>query len=337
MKTFTEAYKKACDTVSKQKFAAEWQAFLHGQGRLGDIFCDTGPKADALAAPGMIADKIDKAAAQDKLSSGSVILAAAANPLSPGTVRDRAGTLKMARHMRRTEVKGSQSVWVYSPPRAHVSWIFDALTGSAPTDAACLSQDEELFGDEEIKWMMTALSQALKISEDVKAKVASLAGASEATKEVVKRWFLDETCGDTELADAMARLNEGFKKIAVACNSPSLVFTDYPDWRATRDRFFGGALRGGEGGGFPVIYLEGAFTRLTGNTGKLWLCVETVIHEMSHHELKTHDHAYDSDGLKPNAVSLPYARAIENADSWGYFAVDLAGQLSQADRLRVLK
>jgi hypothetical protein len=337
MKTFTEAFNKARETVTKQKFAPEWQAFLHSDGKLPDIFSDAGPKAYAIAGPFNIAKKIDQAALSDKMSSGSVILAAATNATSPGTVVDRAATLKMARHMRRSEIKSSQSVWVYSPPKAHVSWIFDAMSGSAVTDAACLSQDEELFDDEQIKWMMTALTQSLKISEDAKVKVASVAGATDVTKDMVKRWFLDETCGDAELADAMAKLNEGFKKISVACNSPSLVFTDYPDWSSTRNRYFGGALRGGEGGGFPVIYLEGAFTRLTGNSGKLWLCVETVIHEMSHHELKTRDHFYDSDGLKPNSVTLPYAKAIENADSWGYFAVDLAGQLSEADRVKVLK
>lgn len=337
MHTFTEAFTKARETLTTQKFASEWQVFLHREGKLADIFADGGPKADAIAGPTKIAQKIDSTALSDKMTSGAVILAAAANGTSVGSVSDRAATLKMARHMRRSEIKSSQSVWVYSPPKAHASWIFDVASGNADSYAMSLSQDEELFTEEQIKWMMTALTQALKISEDVKIKVASLASATEATKEVVRKWFLDENSGDTELADAMAKLNAGFQKIAVACNSPSLVFTDYPDWAAKRDTFFGAAVPGGEGGAFPVIYLEGAFTRLTGNTGKLWLCVETIIHEMSHHEVRTHDHLYDSDGLKPNSVSLPYAKAIENADSWGYFAIDLAGQLSEADRLNVLK
>jgi hypothetical protein len=337
MQTFTDAFKKARETVTTQKFAPEWEIFLQSDGKLSHIFSDCGPKAEAISGPGNIARKIDHCALSDKMSTGSVILAAATNQVSNGSVADRAGTLKMARHMRRSEIKSSQSVWVYSPPKSHSSWIFDLLGSSATNDAARLSEDEELFDEEQIKWMMTALTQALKVSEDVKIKVASLASASDTTKQFVKRWFLDESCGDAELADAMAKLNDGFKKIAVACNSPSLVFTDYPNWSAVRQRYFGGAIRGGEGGGFPVIYLEGAFTRLTGNTGKLWLCVETIIHEMSHHELKTHDHLYDSDGLKPNSTTLPYAKAIENADSWGYFAIDLAGQLSESDRQKVLK
>jgi hypothetical protein len=52
---------------------------------------------------------------------------------------------------------------------------------------------------------------------------------------------------------------------------------------------------------------------------------------MSHHEVSTVDHRYDNQGLKPNKAAFPYTKAIVNADSWGYFALDLAGYLSKAD------
>ncbi|MBL4608209.1 MAG: hypothetical protein JKY01_10340 [Pseudomonadales bacterium] len=70
-------------------------------------------------------------------------------------------------------------------------------------------------------------------------------------------------------------------------------------------------------GGSPIVYLEGAFTRLTGNTGKQWLCAQTFIHELSHHGISTQNHCYDPHGLKPNKASFLYAKAIQNADSWG--------------------
>ena len=82
---------------------------------------------------------------------------------------------------------------------------------------------------------------------------------------------------------------------------------------------------------FGVAGAAAAFTRLQGNSGKLWLCAETIIHELSHHEVSTQDHRYDNAGLKPGSSSFPYAKAIDNADSWGYFALDLAGYLSTAD------
>ncbi|NOX76540.1 MAG: hypothetical protein GXP17_08015 [Gammaproteobacteria bacterium] len=155
--------------------------------------------------------------------------------------------------------------------------------------------------------------------------------------EKIKHWFLDEDCGDDELDDAISKLTAGFNKITVSCNASTLVFADYPDWRAQRDKYYGAAIRGGEGGGFPVIYLEGAFTRLTGNSGKKWLCAQTIIHELSHHDVKTRDHRYDSQGLKPDKATFPYAKTIQNADSWGYFALDLAGYLSRSDRKKTLK
>lgn len=78
-------------------------------------------------------------------------------------------------------------------------------------------------------------------------------------------------------------------------------------------------------------------TRLPGNTGRLWLAAETIIHELSHIDVSTQDHRYDSSGLKPGANAFPMASALDNADSWGYFAIDLAGYLSNADRDKVCR
>jgi hypothetical protein len=169
--------------------------------------------------------------------------------------------------------------------------------------------------------------------EDARHKLSK---KSKTTNDIVKRWFLDESCGDDALEEAINTLSDGLRKITIACGSDSLLFTDYPDWRTQRNKYFGGAIRGGESGGFPVVYIEGAFTRLTGNSGKAWLCAETIIHELSHHEVSTQDHRYDSHGLKPSTAAFPYAKAIDNADSWGYFALDLAGYLSNADRTKTL-
>ena len=182
--------------------------------------------------------------------------------------------------------------------------------------------------------MCDALHVAKKISMDAMTK---LSAKEQATKDMVKRWFLDEDSTDATLDEAIKKLNEGFKTIAASCGSTSLVFTDYLDWRKERKKYFGGAVPGGEGGGFPIIYLEGAFTRLQGNSGKLWLCAETIVHELSHHDVSTADHQYDHQGLKPNKSNFPHAKAIANADSWGYFAIDLAGLLSKSDLKKVLK
>jgi hypothetical protein len=337
MSTFTPVYTKAQNVLKNQKFAEpDWHKFLTETCGVNNLF---GPKGfDSGYAGGL--DKIrTKILGEAKHTNaiavfvlgggpGEVIYNAAQNKKSPGSWSERAAALKMLRHLYRAKKSGGQDVWVYSPPKAHAKHVFEELTGQDGAIKKKLEQDTEIFTGKEMELMCDALEVARKISMDVMVKVGT---KDEATKAMVKRWFLDKNCTDTEMNDALTKLADGFKKISVACNSTTLVFTDYLDWRKQRDDYFGGAVPGGEGGGFPVIYLEGAFTRLKGNTGKLWLCAETIIHEFSHHELKTEDHRYDNRGLRPGATNFAYAKAIANADSWGYFAVDLAGYLTKAD------
>jgi hypothetical protein len=52
--------------------------------------------------------------------------------------------------------------------------------------------------------------------------------------------------------------------------------------------------------------------------------------------VSTKDHRYDTAGLKPGTTAFPATQAIENADSWGYFSIDLCGYLSKSDRDTVL-
>ena len=336
MSRFTPVYTKARTVFSSQKFAEpDWQKFLSEQCGVANLF---GPKGfDGSYAPGLDAlrKKLkDDAKHTNKVAvfvlgggPGEVIYKAAQNKTSPGAWTERAAALKMVRHLYRAKKSGGQDVWVYSPPKGHAKQVFEEITGTEAKVKKKLEQDAEIFNQEEKELMCDALQLARKIAMDVQVKVTS---PDDATKDMVKRWFIDGKSGEVELYDALDKLAKGFKKIAAAANSSTLVFTDYLDWRKERDGIFGGAIPGGEGGGFPVIYLEGAFTRLQGNSGKLWLCAETIIHELSHHEVSTDDHRYDDAGLKP-AGTFAYAKTIDNADSWGYFAIDLAGYLSKTD------
>lgn len=333
MKKFTDVYAKARDVLLTQKFETAWQTFLTDTCTVKSLLSDGGFQAANAGGLDKIRTRIKTEGASPK-TTGAAILAASQSGEFGGSLQARAATLKMLAHTYLVQRSGGQDVWVYSPSKKLGGWIFDEIVGSPEVIEPKLSADGEIFSDQEKAWMASSLKIALKICEDTKAKLAS---ASADTRSIVKRWFCDEDSNDGTIEDAIAKLSEGFKRIAVTCGSATLVFTDYADWRAQRDKYFGAAIRGGEGGGFPVIYLEGAFTRLTGNTGKQWLCVETIIHEFSHHDVKTRDHRYDSSGLKPAKGTFPHAKAIENADSWGYFALDLAGYLSDADRTKTLK
>lgn len=357
MNKFTEVYSKAKDVVEKQQFETKWEKFLKTDCKAKTLFGEKGFGTAAADAPARVRQHIRDLTRSTKKNSGEVIYAAAQGGKPGVSLLERAATIKMIRHTHRIHKKGGQDVWVYSPPKAYAEWIFDALGGTVATAKARLAKEEELFTREQMKWMSSALAIALKISEDTRAKLGTAKSvttavskakakggsanltqkellSSSATEAKITRWFAPP---EDKMGDAITTLNEGFKKIAVACAAATLVFTDYPNWRAQRNKYFGGAIAGGEGGGFPVVYLEGAFTRLTGNSGKIWLCAETIIHELSHYELRTKDVYYDSDGLKPNDANFPYEKTIVNADTWGYFAIDLAGYLSKRDLANAYK
>ncbi|WP_027159864.1 M35 family metallo-endopeptidase [Methylobacter luteus] len=342
MKIFTEAYKKAQEVIEKKEFSGpEWQKFLKEEAKIKGLFGPDGFSTAHFKTPDKIRKKINSESTNALVrfiiggkKSGDVVYEAANNTNDLAGLNDRAATLKFVKHLYRAQKRGGQDVWIYSPPKQHTGWIFDEIAGGKETVIARLNMEEELFSDTDMKNMCSALSLALKISEDTKIK---LADKSDSTKKIIWRWFMDQDCGEKELNGAIAKLSDGFKKITDCCNSNTLVFTDYPDWRTRRNTLMGGAIPGGEGGGFPIIYIEGAFTDLANRSGNLWTCARTIIHEFSHHEIKTKDHKYRHQGLKPDKAKLPYAKAIDNADSWACFAVDLAGYMPESDRNSFLK
>ncbi|HJT05710.1 MAG TPA: M35 family metallo-endopeptidase [Stellaceae bacterium] len=335
---FTTVYAKARGVLTGQRFAEpDWHKFMTETSNANKLLGPNGFDSAYADALDSIRTRIKKESKHTNVVAvallgggpGEVIYNAAQNKKSGGSWFERAAALKMLRHLYRARKTGGQDVWVYAPPKEHLKPVFEEIAGTDGQVKRKLGQESEIFNDGERDLMCDALQLARKVALDCSTKVA---GKDNKAKAAVRRWFLDENCTKAELDDAFSKLNAGMKKIAAACSSASLVFTDFIDWRKQRDQYYGAAYKGGEGGGFPVVYLEGAFTRLKGNTGKLWLCAETIIHELSHHELSTDDIFYDSDGLKPDATRFPYAQAINNADSWGYFAIDLAGYLSKADR-----
>jgi hypothetical protein len=342
MNKFTEVYTKARDVAKGQKFAEpDWNKFLADTCGLKTLFGNKGFDTANAEAPEKVRKEFAEKSKDVKLDrneyakkAGKIIYEACQNTSSNGKWKERAALIEFTRHLYRAQKTGAQDVWVYSPAKDYRKPVFDELSGTDGAVKKKLGYDDEIFSAKERDLMCDALHVAKKVSMDAMTK---LGAKEDATKDMVKRWFLDADSNDATLDEALKKLNDGFKTISASCGSTSLVFTDYLDWRKKRDQYYGGAFRGGEGGGFPIIYLEGAFTRLEGNSGKLWLCAETIIHELSHHDVSTKDHRYDSAGLKPKKGKFPYAKAIENADSWGYFAIDLAGYLSDSDRKKVLK
>lgn len=341
--SFTDVYNRARAVIEVQSFAEpEWKKFLEEDCGLKSIFGANG--FDLATAPKLdqVRKKIQESARHSNSlmialfggGPGEAIFTAAQNPKSPGKWQDRAAVLEMIRCLYRAEDTGGAGVWVYSPPVTHTQTVFDELDTTDASAKKKLGSPKEIFSPEERKLMADALAVSRKVAGDAQVK---LGANSQETRRMIQRWFTGANASNAAVDSARSALLAGFNKIAASCCASTLVFTDYVDWRAQRNNYFGAAFRGGEGGGFPVVYLEGAFTRLKGNSGKLWLAAETILHELSHHDVGTDDHRYDTAGLAPGSNSFPASKALENADSWGYFAIDLAGYLSDSDRQRVLR
>lgn len=338
--TFTEeVYKKARGVVQSQKFEKAWQEYLDKEVKPTSLLAADGPAEAHATGP----DKLRQKLKADKRKNEDILVEAAQNGASAGKWQERAATLKMLKHFYRARKRGGQDVWVYSPPMKYHKWIYEEVDGNEDTVKQKLRDESEVYTDADKGRMCDALQLALKSCEKAKAKIPAAKGdkrtaEGDATRKLIQRWFADQDTTDADIDKFIPDLLAGFKKMASLCNSTTLVFMSVPSYRADEDKFKrtrGSVIRGGEGP-FPVIALEGAFKEM-GNSGQIWKCAKTIVHEASHHEVKTRDLGRDGTGLKPDKTRFPHAKAIDNADSWGYFAIDLNGLLSEADRREVLK
>ena len=256
-------------------------------------------------------------------------------------------TIKMLRHLYMVRARGGQEVWCYSPPVAYKKWIFDEIgwkCGKALEGK--LNEETEVYSEEEKK----ILADATQMAKAWAAKcVAELANPNQDCKDKIKLWFAKDATDDEKIKKIAATLLKGFKKISATLNSHKLILSDHaPDRVKVYDKATG--KTGWDDYAFvkptyffdwfgekmDVIYAQGAMLR-SGKIGKLWLASLTVIHELSHREVKTDDERYDSSGaLNPQKGKLSMKAALNNADSWGYFCADLNGALPGPEKNKVL-
>ena len=334
-----QVYKKASEVFNGHTYQADWDTYLKDTVKARALLAADGPSTahaanlDKLRAK--LANAVKESGAGGKAPSalGKVIVDCAKAGTPADQWQSRAAALKMLKHLYRHSKTGAQDVWVYSPPQAYTAWIFDEVKGSETEVLEKLAKEDEVYssGDKDV------MCDALRIALACSMKTETLLGAAEAdTLTVVKSWFGDAGSEAANKA-VVATLLAGFKKITAVCNANTLVFPDDPGDRKSAskyDKLYGSVWPGGEGS-FHVIYLAGAFKK-AGNSGRLWLCAQTILHESSHLVLRTKDHRYDTAGLKPGTSVFSHEKALENADTWGYFSIDLCGYLSKADRDKVL-
>ncbi|MFA5080930.1 MAG: M35 family metallo-endopeptidase [Hydrogenophilaceae bacterium] len=336
MSNFEQVYKKALKTVTDQKFADDWDLFLRTDVKVQSLLGATGFSSNEASGLDKLRKKI-----QDSTKHGAVaaffvgggvadtILTAARNAKSAGSTADRAATLKFLKHVYLTRVRGGQEVWCYAGPKAYSKFVFDEITGEENSFKSKLKSESEVYDAK----TRTAMCDALQLALTWTQKAAASLGNAKA-RSTVKAWFADQNTTDKQIDTAVTTLRDGLLKVAGVCNSSRLVFSDHPP-----DRSKGGWKDWAfvyKGESMDVVYMQGAATKAARSASQQWKCALTIIHELTHRELKTDDIRYDFDGLKPDATDFPFNKAIINADSWAYFTLDLVGVLPPGDRSSVL-
>lgn len=335
MNKFSECYKKAMPVAKDLSFFSDYSGALE-VGNLGIVMGADGPKREHAGRLTNLRIAILLERLATNRSVGDIIVDAAEKAGAAGVVswvkslfttyslEERAATLKMLAHLYLRHAKGAQDVWIYSPPVKYKKWVYDEVAGLSKAKLKTkLTEEEEVYSATDFGVMGESTTMALAWSMKVGTKLAS---PDAATKDLVKFWFLPSGASDDDVTSACKTLQAGFTKITRVLNSNKLVLSDEPvdrnggGWKDYAFIFKSEKMN--------VIYIQNA-TLKSGKSGHMWLAALTIVHELSHREVDTDDHRYDSDGkLSPQATGgLASDKALDNADNWGYFAADLNGML----------
>ncbi|MES9884673.1 MAG: M35 family metallo-endopeptidase [Sedimenticola sp.] len=344
MTTFTAAYQKAKKVVHEEKFSEDWNTFITTKIKLllGDTGLDDGMSSSLkklhrdITYPNRFASFFG-VCRNSRERESNVILAAAKEDTSAG-LNKRAATLKFLRHIHYLHKRGSQSIWVCSPPKSYDNWVFDELEGASKDKLKTkLSETEEIFNKTHMKNMSVGTQDSLKWCN----KALILLGRASAGKKadadalkMVKRWFADDTTSENDLNQIISKLKSGITKIRNVCNSNQLIFSDDPVDRSTQNRLWSTTYALVRTETLSVIYIEKV---LMGRSGTRQEWAITVVHELSHREMQTKDHFYSESGLKPDSGTFPSAKTIDNADNVAFFVADCSGQLTDGKKTAVLK
>lgn len=335
-KRFSEEYETVREALRDCTFPKDSQGIISD---LKLVCPPDGPNAAAATALARLRDKCERGffqrlfgTSQNKEANGILQIAGG----NPGQDR-KAAALKALRHLYLMKRFGGHSLWVMSLPDVFCKWPSDQIAGKTG-DAlnAILKDSSGRFTSKQMRDLTHASQCAGAWANKASAICAKTSGVGAETRDrLIERWFADETTKEDEFDGIAAKLKEGYKKISVAALSKKLVLTDNPIDRGTDDENCNAYVWGDA---LYVIYIENEFFSgggdpLTGLTN--WSRI--LVHELSHSQLDTDDHAYRWAGLKPKSTSFTAAQALDNADSWAFFAADANGKLTQSDRNYCLK
>ena len=252
-----------------------------------------------------------------------------ANPA--GQIHDQCALLKTLMHFYFVSSAGNQSIWVADNLAAYKEWPFVELAGkSEHAIKHALMHNDEIFGAANRQLFADAFAIGRKWCMDAAAKTSA---PDANTIALVKRWF---GVGHSDnLDDVVQWVSMSFNWLSQAFNCKHVIFADDPLRRAGGKRLPLASTFFGKDEAMRVIHIYKPFFEFgrktrAGAMPKLWYAALIIVHELAHKEIGADDTRYDNDGIKLGPHLSP-EQAIMNADSFAYYAADLAGALSQRD------
>jgi Lysine-specific metallo-endopeptidase len=328
---FTEAYSETVNGLASRAFSTDgdWQKLVVRARKLvavdGFDAGEAGLVGDLRKKLGKSADKAANEAVALFSGGGETLSGKGANALVDTALAKRLGALKSLRHTYLLKRFGGHKVWCVNIPMSFTDWPHAVLAGDLGQATSKLNDRNERFSAEQLKHLGNASQEALKWVH----RAMLVAGSPKSSKNSarISRWFADGASGDEDMLAAADALNVGLKKIAAKLRSGQLIYVDSVSERGTSENVGTEAFVWGDK--LDVVYIEDEFfgSRNTLKGLKNWARI--VVHELSHREVKTKDHAYEHQGINPRKLTA--AKAIENADSWAWFCADCAGALTDGD------
>ena len=326
---FSEAYVEVLAGLASKKLSSDktWQTLITRARKLAGQHGFEVSEACLVEDLRKYLEKAEAKGANEAVSllagAGEELSGTGAGAMVCDDLARRLGALKTLRHTYLLKRFGSHKVWCLSLPPSFTDWPHEALKGGLGGATAKLADKGDRFTLEQRKHLGNASQEGLKWVH--KAMSVSSSPKKKANFELVARWFADRNSKDADVLAVAEKLNAGLKKLSSKLKSGRLIYTDSVSERGTTANQSTEAFVWGDP--LDVVYIEeeffGSRNTLTGLTN--WARI--VVHELTHRELKTEDHAYEHQGINPNKLTA--AKAVENADSWAWFCADCAGALTE--------
>jgi hypothetical protein len=325
---FSEAYAEISKGLASRDFSADkdWQKLLVRARKLVAV---DGFDAGESGLVGDLRTALSKGTARGTTEAvallagaGEALSGKGANVSVDAALALRLGALKTLRHTYLLKRFGGHKVWCVDLPTSFTDWPHEALAGDLARSTRRLDDRNERFAEARRKDLGNASQEALKWVH----KAMMVAGSPKGTKNFARiaRWFADAGSKDEDMYKAAATLNLGLKKMAAKLKSGHLIYVDSVSERGTTENAGVEAFVWGDT--MDVVYIEEEFFGSRNSLSGLTNWARIVVHELTHREQNTKDHAYEHQGINPKKLTA--AKAIENADSWAWFCADCAGALT---------